>query len=185
MIRNETTLDNQTRRMIYNHIMAHPGVSFIVLKQVFNLNESTLRYHLNYLERNEMISFGVESGKRNYYPHRNNGHLLYTMNENNTVGINNLTKVQEQLVSTIRRNPGITQKELTSRTGIKRLTVIKNLDRLMAQCLIRKVPNGNRVCYEYIENEQLRYEILKRLVIKLLRKEIDEQTFLELKRKLD
>jgi hypothetical protein len=55
----------------------------------------------------------------------------------------------------------------------------------MAQCIVRKIPNGNKVNYEYIENKQLRFEILKRLLIKLLQKEIDEETFLELKRKLD
>ena len=37
----------------------------------------------------------------------------------------------------------------------------------------------------YIENEQLRYEILKRLLIKLIRKEINEEEFLKLKRSLD
>jgi predicted transcriptional regulator len=185
MVRNETVLNNQTRRMIYNHIMAHPGVSFNILKQVFNLNESTLRYHLKYLERNEKISFGLDYGKRLYYPHRDNGHLLQPSDNSNKLETYNLTRVQEQLITTIKRYPGITQKDLITRTGIKRLTVIKNLDKLRLQCMVRRFPNGNRVCYEFIENEQLRYEILKQLVIKLLRKEIDEQRFLELKRKLD
>ena len=52
-------LENETRKLVYDHIMAHPGVSFIVLKSVLKLNDSTLRYHLNYLERSKKISFDL------------------------------------------------------------------------------------------------------------------------------
>jgi hypothetical protein len=55
----------------------------------------------------------------------------------------------------------------------------------MDMCIVRKIPDGAHVRYEYMENEQLRFEILRRLVIKLLRHEIDEEEFLELKRKLE
>ena len=56
---------------------------------------------------------------------------------------------------------------------------------LINLCIVRKIPNGNKVIYEYIAFSKLRYEILKRLLLKLINKEIDESTFLELKRKLD
>ena len=52
--------NNENRKMIYNHIMAHPGVAFVVLRRVFDLNKSTLRYHLNYLEKNQKITFSME-----------------------------------------------------------------------------------------------------------------------------
>jgi hypothetical protein len=68
---------------------------------------------------------------------------------------------------------------------MNRLTLINNLKKLIAIELIRKTPNGNNVYYEYITNEQLRYEILKRLVIKLLKKEITEEKFLKLKKDLE
>ena len=51
--------------------------------------------------------------------------------------------------------------------------------------MVRKIPNGNKVYYEYIDNKQLRTEILKQLLVKLINNEIDGETFLELKRKLD
>jgi predicted transcriptional regulator len=171
--------------MIYNHIRTNPGVSFIILKRLFNMNDSTLRYHLNYLEKNKKISFGFETGKRNYYPHMNNSQTTNNPSDIKPNGTFELSGTQENIITTIKKYPGINQKELVNRTGINRLTINRNLKRLVQLCLVRQIPNGNKVNYEYIENEQLRYEILKRLLIKLLKKEIDEETFIDLKRKLD
>ena len=40
------------------------------------------------------------------------------------------------------------------------------------------------VCYEYIPDDLLEYELLKMLTVKFLNNEIDEQTFLKLRNKL-
>ncbi|MCK5561031.1 MAG: MarR family transcriptional regulator, partial [Thermoplasmata archaeon] len=96
-----------------------------------------------------------------------------------------LTPRQELILETIRRYPSITQKALIHRTGFNRLTLTNNLNKLMDLCIVRKIFDNKNVRYEYIENEQLRFEILKQLAIKLLNKEIDEATFLELTKKLE
>ena len=184
----ETVFENETRRLIYDHIIANPGVSFIVLKTLFNLNESTLRYHLDYLEKNRKIMFGFESGKRNYYPYLDNINDSTNPNNNNnpsTFQTYKLTSYQERIISVIKTYPKINQKELAKRTGINRITLHNNLKKLMALCMVRKIPNGNKVYYEFIDNKQLRIEILKQLLVKLINNEIDSETFLELKRKLD
>ena len=185
MLEIESALTNETRRLIYSHIMANPGVSFIVLKSVFKLNESTLRYHLNYLEKSEKISFSLEKGRRYYYPHHGERHVIQNAEGSNLLTAYELTIVQEKIISAIKRYPRINQKELVKMTGINRITLSNNLKKLMNLCLVRKIPNGNKVQYEYLENKQLRYEILKRLIKKLLNNEIDESTFLKLKKELD
>ena len=185
MMEINTSLENETRKLIYDHIMAHPGVSFIILKSVFKLNDSTLRYHLNYLERSEKISFGIEKGSRYYYPHLGGRHIIQKAEGTNTLTAYELTITQEKIISTIKRYPKINQKELVKLTRINRITLSNNLKKLMSLCLIRKVPNGNKVQYEYLENKQLRYEILKHLIKRLLSNELDEDTFLKLKRELD
>jgi predicted transcriptional regulator len=183
----ESVLEHETRRMIFNHILAHPGVSFNILKKVFSLTDGTLRYHINYLERTEKITFGLEKGKRLYFPHQNaipipgGGGI---MNSDNGQPFK-LSPAQEKLLNTIKFNPRISQKELIIRTGMKRFTVVNNLKKLLKFEIVKKTPNGKNVYYEYITNEQLKYEMLKGLVIKLLKKEIDEQTFLQLKRQLE
>jgi len=183
MAKGENVLDHETRRMIYNHILAHPGVSYNILKNVFGLTNGTLRYHLDFLERNKKIRLGLEKGKRLYFPHHNGFSVPgHSQDELETY---KLTKVQEQLLNTIKYYPGISQKELIKHTGLKRFTVANNLKKLLNLAIIRKTPNGTNVYYELISNEQLRYELLKGLVIQLLKKEIDEKTFLKLKRELE
>ncbi len=185
MLKGDTSLENETRRLIYNHIMAHPGVSFNVLKSVLKLNESTLRYHLNYLEKSKMISFGSENGRRNYFPYSGSIMVIRKAEDSNTLTSYELTGAQEKIITTIKMNPRINQKELVELTRINRITLSKNLKKLMDLCMVRKIPNGNKVNYEYLENKQLRYEILKRLIRKLVNNEIDEETFLKLKQELD
>ncbi len=185
MMESDVSLENETRRLIYNHIMAHPGVTFIILKNVFKLNDSTLRYHLNYLERSEKISFGIEKGSRYYYPHSGGRYVVQRTEDSNDLKAYELTSTQERIISVIKRNPKINQKKLVEKTGINRITLSNNLKKLKALCLIRKIPNGNKVQYEYLENKQLRYEILKHLIKQLLSNKIDEETFLRLKKKLD
>ena len=183
MSKGELALEHETRRMIYNHIMAHPGVSFNILKQVFGLNDSTLRYHLSYLERSDQISLGVEKGRRQYFPNQDK-HIVIR-SEETPEDFHQLSSLQKMIIDTIQNYPGITQKELIRRTGIGRLTLSKNINKMMDICIVRRAPDGANVRYEYLENEQLRFEILRRLVVKLLRHEIDEEKFLALKRKLE
>ena len=181
----DTSLENKTRKLIYNHITAHPGVSFNILRSVFKLNDSTLRYHLNYLTRSKKISLGSENGGRNYFPYSGTMLIIQNAEESNTLATYQLTSAQERIITAIQKHPKISQKELIKLTRINRITLSRNLNKLMDLCLVRKIPNGNKVNYEYLENKQLRYEILKRLIRKLVNNEIDEETFLKLKKELD
>jgi hypothetical protein len=56
---------------------------------------------------------------------------------------------------------------------------------LLEHQLIWKVQNDGEIGYEYITKEKLRYEMYNRLLMKLLANEIDEETFLKIKRKLE
>ena len=185
MLGKDTSMENETRSLIYDHIMAHPGVSFIVLRSILKLNDSTLRYHLNYLEKSEKISFGLEKGNRIYFPHLGGTHVIQKAEDSDTLNAYELSVVQEKIISAIKRHPKINQKDLATMTRINRITLSNNLKKLMALCLVRKIPNGNKMQYEYLENKQLRYEILKHLIKQLLSNEIDEETFLMLKKELD
>ena len=153
------------------------------LKKVFGLTNGTLRYHLKYLTDREKIKSRLEHGKRRYYPVRQV--LFDSQKLSIPSGVHQLNKSQELLINTIRRNPGITQKDLITKTRLKRITVTYNLNKLMHYGIVRKTQSGKNVCYDYITDVQLRDEILKRLVIKLLKHEIDEDTFLAIKDKLD
>ena len=50
--------------------------------------------------------------------------------------------------------------------------------------LIKNRKIQNIVCYEYVPDVEMKYRMLKGLMVKFLKNEIDEETFLKLKRRL-
>lgn len=184
MAKADSVLDNKTRRMIYNHILNYPGVPFNTLKNIFELTDGGLRYHLDYLEKHEKISSGLDKGDRCYYPHYNSINNPNRRSNPSSSGLHKLNSNQERLLGTIKRNPGINQKELIHQTRLNRDQVAKNVNKLYSLNLVKKYRNDRNVCYEYMPDDELKFVLMKRLVIKLLRDEIDEETFLKLKRRL-
>ena len=176
------TGEHKTRDMIFNHILAHPGVSFSIIKSVFAIPDGTLRYHLNFLEGKNEIRSGFEGKNKCYYPSKN---LIFDTRPESSLKHSRLNQVQERLLDTIHRYPGITQKDLIYRTNISRLTIGNNIKKLLDYGVIRKEPNGRSVQYYHISEIELRKKAIRKLVEKFLNYEIDERTFLALKRKLE
>ncbi len=174
--------ENKTRKMIINHIIIHPGVSFNIIKKVFGLTEGNLRYHLNYLENRKEITSALIGNRRYYYP---NHEYVFTSRSESEVGIHELNDSKRRLLNTIKRNPGVSQKELIYKTGMKRITLAYNINKLLDLSIIRKVQNGKFACYYYIDDAELRKRIMKRLIADFLNYKLDEKTFLALKRKLE
>ena len=178
----EIVFDHDARKIIYNHILAYPGVSYITLKNIFDLKDGTLRYHLQYLEKADRIMTDIENGKRCYYPLKNE--IVDTKLYENKPRSFKFSPIQMKILNIIKRKPGITQKELIKNTGLSRFTISYDIRKFIDMGLVKKSNNEKFVYYEYMTDELLRHEVLLRLTMKLLNKEIDEKTFFELKEKL-
>lgn len=176
----EPDLDHRSRRMIYRYISTHPGVSFGSIKNVLELNSSTLRYHLEYLERSDSIRMSKDNGKRCYHP--NNGTSLSFETEHS---ISELPASQERILEIIKRNPGITKKELVQLARMEPKKVRYNVRRLRENRQIWRVRSGRDTGYEAITPQKLKDEMLKLLLDKYLRDEMDKETFLRLKEELE
>jgi len=146
-------MSHRTRKMIYNHIKIYPGVSFGVLKIIFNLKDSTLRYHLQFLEKGNKIKSNLKNRKRYYYPNLNE--ILNDKNIKNERKLLELTKIQNQILITIKRYPGISQKELIKKTYLNRFTLNYNLKKFINMGIIRKNKENRYVCYEVAINGSL------------------------------
>jgi DNA-binding MarR family transcriptional regulator len=122
------------------------------------------------------------SGNRCYYPVKE---IIFDSKSESDIRVHKLNDNQEQLLDTVKRYPGITQKELMISTGLTRITVGQNVKKLVEFGIIRREQNGRNTCYFFISNADLLDKIRRRLITKFLNNEIDEQTFLALKKKLD
>jgi predicted transcriptional regulator len=182
MTKGDDILDNKLRRQIYNHISTYPGVSFNTLKSLFELKDRSLRYHLHILEKNEKISSGLEKGTRCYFPHPASVKILNKHLSN--LESQEISREQEHILNIIKQNPGIMQKELINKARMNRFKVAREIRILKNLKLVKNTRIQNTVCYEYIPDVELKFRMLKGLIVKLLKNEIDEKTFLKLKKRL-
>jgi predicted transcriptional regulator len=176
----EEGLEHKTRKLIFNYVLSHPGSSFGIIRDFFDLNDSTLKYHLHFLERNNKITSKREGRNRCYFSTSKREFKFQTPIQNQT-----LNTTQKQILNIIDNNPGIIKKELLNKTQLNRKTLEYNLNKLIDHKIIWKVKNSTEIGYEHITKEKLRGEIYHQLLLKLLSDEIDEQTFIKIKRKLE
>jgi predicted transcriptional regulator len=173
---------NKSRKLIYDFIRSHPGASFGSIKEFFDMKNSTLEYHLHYLEKDRKITSKRRGRRRCYYcKYRVEPHTFSFSSV-----LNNLTNIQKKLLDQIKNEPGITNKELIQKNKLNRKKLSYNIKQLGKLNLIWMVKNnGGAIGYEYISKEKLRNEIYKNLIGKLLSKELDEETYFKIKKKLD
>ncbi len=167
----EQKLDHRTRKVIYNYIQENPGVPFPTLMHVLDLNKGTLRYHLNYLRKNDRI-----------YSTKENGHKCYFCAES---GKSKTSKYAGRVLDLIKDGDGLTRKELSELSGMDRKTLTAAIKELKQKHLICQRKEYGEVCYEPITRAQLKQKMYRLLVKKLADGDIDEATFLELEGQLN
>ena len=178
--------NHKTRKLIYNYVSTHPGASFGVIRNFLDMNESTLKYHLIYLERTKRLSSRREGRHRCYFVNNGSttGHQPPPQVEH-TMEINRLNQNQQYVLKLIRNNPGIDRSSLLKITKMNRRTLSYTIDKLLEQKMIWKVKEAGLIGYEYITKEKLRNEMYNELLMKLLSDEIDEEKFIRIKQKLE
>jgi len=176
----EDTLENRNRRRVYRHICEFPGVSFPKLKDLLDMNEGTLRYHLHYLERSGMIRAGSENGLTLYF---SSERIPFKDDIKGRVPSGtDLTEGQLRLLSTVKRSGGMSQKAICSQLGMNRFTLRYNMRTLMDLELVRVVKRGRNMTYHFIREGDLDRMVLKRAAYDLLHGRISEEEFLRIKR---
>jgi predicted transcriptional regulator len=179
----DRVLDNGKRRSIFNHITTYPGVSFVTLKKIYQVPDGTLRYHLRYLERNERILCRLMEGRRCYYP-KDRIRSDQIDPDGNLIGVP-LTKVQQIILHRIKNDPGACQVEVCRQARCTRFTFNYNIKTLLELGLVRKWKDGRTTRYEYLDQETLKKEILRRAAEDLLTGKIDEVLFNRIRSRLE
>ena len=62
----EKIFEVKTRKEIYKFIMKNPGMHYRDIARFLKIPSSTMRYHLNYLERRNFISKEIINGYLRY-----------------------------------------------------------------------------------------------------------------------
>lgn len=131
--------DNTVRERIFQAIRAHPGVSASDLARLADVSWGTTIYHLDVLEQTRMVSSLRKGRYRRYFE---NGAQLAASKEVVAVMQNPVTA---SVVETLRRAPGVTQKELASATQMTPQALHWHLARLVGAGVVRKERAGRVV----------------------------------------
>jgi predicted transcriptional regulator len=143
--------DNYTRGQIHGYIKAKPGEHYNAIKSALKLKNGTLTHHTKILEKEGIISIRRDGLFTRFYP---SGTRASEME------LPTLIETQQEIIDTIRHQPGITQHEIMDFIGISQTTVSRNLLYLERKNLI-KVEKQKREHRYYINEETL--ESLKQL----------------------
>ena len=141
------TLDNFDRGQIFGFIQANPGTHYNFIRRALNLNNGTLAYHLNVLEKDKLISSQSDGFFRRFYPIETripkvdgNDGLEYTHVQ--------LNKTQDLIIKTIQKRPGLTQKQIAKELGKSTQVVNYNVNAMTQLGLIKLKRKGNKTkCY--------------------------------------
>lgn len=118
----KNALDNRKRRRILEIIKECPGITITQLQKLTNMNRNTLRYHLSFLEKENLI-YSIKVGSRK---------LLFSTDKHATQHLL-LSDKKKQIIEILSKSNGISIRQLSEMLNISQKTVyyhIKNLKEL-------------------------------------------------------
>lgn len=105
-VRTGALMKNAYRKKIVEIIRENPGIHFREIMREIGIKQGVLSYHLNKLEKADLIKSKQDGMHRRFF----------LFNSNAEIGIN-LSDLQKELMILILNNPGIAQSELSRDTG--------------------------------------------------------------------
>ncbi|UCH87960.1 MAG: winged helix-turn-helix transcriptional regulator, partial [Thermoplasmata archaeon] len=149
-LKKENLLDHKTRGRIIGVIETEPGVHYNALKKQLKLNNGTLSYHLNVLEKEEQVK-SKNSGKyKHFFPFEMTlPKKIFKMND-----------VQKIIFKKVLENPGISQKSLTDKIGSSTSTVNYNVKIMVKKEILALEKVGSKTnCYIMTEDGRIEKDI--------------------------
>jgi predicted transcriptional regulator len=126
-----------TRRKIYEQIKKSPGIHFRELERRLQMVVGNLQYHLQYLEKKNIISTSNDGDYVRYF-----------------VKDRSLSETERKIISLLRRsgcrhilpqllnNPDLNNKELSQAVGLSPSTISWNLNKLVEAGIIEREKTG-------------------------------------------
>jgi len=113
----------------------HPGDTYTDIKRNLSLNNGTLTYHLDVLERERLVR-AVNRGSRK---------MFYTMEVRPAEDGGGLHEIQQRILRVLGEAPGAAVPDLAAVLGISRQLALYHLRLLVSQDLVRLERRGLRL----------------------------------------
>jgi len=137
-LKKDEVLDTYTRGKIHGYIMANPGEHYNAIKRALGMNNGSLAYHLNVLEKEELVKSKTNGIYKRFYPKDmiipNGGQI-------------HLTEAQKLILKNIEETPGISQKDIAALLGVSASTINYHITKLVEMNAVRTERKGIGVRY--------------------------------------
>ncbi|MBP2145923.1 putative transcriptional regulator [Methanofollis sp. W23] len=134
--------DNQNRWQIFSCIGKNPGISATEIATAIGVSRGTVHYHLTHLQDRSLIHKIVKGKAVGYFAYTDR---LDTDEEQILLHFKNTTK--KNLLSVLRKTPGISQSEVAEAVEVSRPTVSWHMERLINDGLVEAKKAKGRVRY--------------------------------------
>ena len=135
-------LEHESRRQIYDMITAYPGIDLKKLIDLTEINENTLRYHLERLHDGSKITTIIVGGVSHYFEN----HGKYSREEQIIIA-RMLTTTSSRMLMIILDHPGLTRGDLALQLGVAGPTVTRSVQSLIDENLIQVKREGRFTRY--------------------------------------
>jgi predicted transcriptional regulator len=153
-VKGNKILEHQLRSKIYMYIRAHPGDHYRSIMTKLKIKNGTLVHHLARLEQEELIKSERDGYYKRFYPiglripksevgmYYPEGMATYN------IGEHQVSAIQLRIIKTIKKNPGLTQKEIALKIKESRRVVNYHIKLLEQHELVRVERKGRETqCY--------------------------------------
>ena len=136
----EEILDHYVRGKIHGVIIMSPGIHYRALMKTLNVKNGVLSYHLGVLEKTGLIKSRNEGLQyKAFYPKD----VKFPEEEKFR-----LTELQIEITNIIKENPGVSQREIASKLGLRQQKINYNVRTLEKAKKLRIMKKGRKsYCY--------------------------------------
>jgi DNA-binding transcriptional ArsR family regulator len=152
MVNKKEILNFETRRKIFSYIKNNPGLHLRELSRKLDVPYSTIKYHLNILEKNDLILSKDQNGYQRYYLKDKIGskykEIINVLRQDTT----------RKIILCLLDNTSCTRKELSKELNKSPQTISFHLKKLLELNIIREP----KICEEGVDLERERILFLER-----------------------
>lgn len=151
----ESGLSLPTRKDIFEHVEANPGIHFNQLKRDLDMETGLLQYHLNELEDHDVLESGEYQGKRRIFVSRE-----LDDEERAILAVLRYETTRRILLYLLEEGPA-RNSDIAEAVGVTPATISWHLSNLVDGGIVDSVVDGRTTRYE-VQNEDLTVQLLVR-----------------------
>jgi predicted transcriptional regulator len=151
----DRSLALSTRRAIFDHVRANPGIHFSQLKRDLDMETGLLQYHLYELEKHDVLESEEHQGKRRVFVARE-----LDEEERAILSVLRYRTTRRILLYLLEHAP-VRNRALAEAVGVTPATISWHLSNLVEAGVVEAVPDGRTTRYR-VTNEDLTVRLLVR-----------------------